>query len=139
MEMTMDTGNSDLVSQRPYPIVMKNYQWVIEEIEKLLTAKVICRSRSSWPAPIIVVPKGDRGKRLVIDYRALNKVSRKFTWPIPKVENILPKLNGAKYLSTLDLRAGYHHVPLNKSLVPKTAFNSPFDKYEYIMVPFGLT
>ena len=57
--MTIDTGNSDPVSQKPYPITMKHYEWVKEEIEKLLTAKVICSSRSSWSVPIIVVPKGD--------------------------------------------------------------------------------
>ena len=103
MEMTIDTGDSNHVSQKPYPIVMKNYQWVKEEIEKLLTAKVICSSRSSWSAPIIVVPKGDGGKRLVIDYCTLNKVTRKCTWPMPKVKDIFSKLNGAKYFSTLDL------------------------------------
>ena len=117
---------------------MKHYDWVKSEIEKLLATKVICSSRSSWSAPIIVVPKGDRGKRLVIDYRALNKVTRKFTWPMPKVEDIFSKLNGATYFSTLDRRVGYHHIPLDKPSIPKTAFNSPFGKYEYIKVPFGL-
>ena len=57
---------------------------------------------------------------------------------MPKVEDIFPKLNGAKYFSTLDLRAGYHHIPLKKSSLPKTAFNSPFGKYEYLKVPFRL-
>ena len=61
-EMNIDTGTSDPVSQKPYPITMKNYQWVKEETEKLLTVKVICSSRSSWLVPIIVVPKGDWGK-----------------------------------------------------------------------------
>ena len=61
-EMVIDMGTSDPVSQKPYMIAMKNYQWVKEEIEKLLTAKVICSSRSSWPMPIIVVPKDDGGK-----------------------------------------------------------------------------
>ena len=136
--MTVDTGNSNPVSQKPYPIAMKNYQWVKEEIEKLLTAKVIHSSRSSWSAPIIVVPKGDGGKWLIIDYRALNKVTRKFTWPMPKVEDIFSKLNGAKYFTTLDLRDGYHHIPFDKSSIPKTAFNSPFRKHEYVKVPFGL-
>ena len=60
--MTTDTGNSDPVSHKPYPIAMKNYQWVKDEIEKLLTLKVIHSSKSSWLAPIIVVPKGDGGK-----------------------------------------------------------------------------
>ena len=77
--MMIDTGASDPISQKLYPIAMQRYQWVKEEIEKLLTAKVIHSSRSSWSAPIIVVPKGDGGKHLVIDYRALNKVTRKFT------------------------------------------------------------
>ena len=57
---------------------------------------------------------------------------------MPKVEDIFSKLNGAKYFSTLDLRAGYHHIPLDKSSIPKTAFNSPFGKYKYVKVPFGL-
>ena len=60
--MMINIGNSDPVSQKPYPIAMKNYQWVKEEIEKLLTAKVICSGRSSWSAVIIVVPKSDGGK-----------------------------------------------------------------------------
>ena len=84
-EMTIDMGTSDPGSQKPYPIAMQNYQWVKEEIEKLLTAKVICSSRSSWSVSIIVVPKGDGGKQLVIDYCILNIVTRKFTWPMPKV------------------------------------------------------
>ena len=114
----IDRGTFDPISQKPYPITMKHYQWVKETIEKLLTAKVIHSSRSSWSALIIVVPKGDGGKCLVIDYRVLNKVTRKFTWPI------------------LDLQAGYHHIPLDKPSILKMAFNSPFGKYKYIKVPF---
>ena len=119
--MTIDTSNSDPVSQKPYPIAMKHYQWVKDEIEKLLAAKVICTSHSSWSAPIIVVPKGNGGKYLVIDYRALNKVTRKFTWPMPKVEDIFSKLIKATYFTTLDLRAGYQYIPLDKPSIPKTA------------------
>ena len=57
---------------------------------------------------------------------------------MPKVEDIFSQLNGAKYFSALDLHAGYHHIPLDESSIPKTAFTSPFGKYEYINVPFGL-
>ena len=117
---------------------MKHYQLVKDEVEKLLAAKVIHNSRSNWSTPIIVVPKGDGGKHLVIDYRALNKVTRKFTWSMPKVEDIFSKLNGTTYFTSLDLWAGYHHIPLDKPSIPKTAFNSPFGKYKYMKVPFGL-
>ena len=91
-EITIDMGTSDPVTQKPYPTAMKNYQWVKEVIEKLLTAKIIHSSRSIWSAPIIVVSKVDGGKQLVIDYCALNKVTRKFTWPMPKVEDIFFKI-----------------------------------------------
>ena len=56
-----------------------------------------------------------------------------------KGEDIFSKFNGAEYFTTLDLRAGYHHIPLEKSSILKTAFNSPFGKYKYIKVPFGLS
>ena len=60
--MTIDIGAADHISQKPYSIALKHYQWVKEEIEKLFAVKVICSSRSSWSALIIVVPKGDGGK-----------------------------------------------------------------------------
>ena len=137
-KLTINTGNSEPVSQKHYPITMKHYQWVKDEIEKLLSAKVIHGNRSSWSAPIIVIPKGDGGKCLVIDYRALNKVMRTFIWSMPKMEDIFSKVNCAKYFSTLDLQAGYHHIPLDEASIPKTAFSSPFGNYEYIKVPLGL-
>ena len=55
-----------------------------------------------------------------------------------KVEDVFSKLNGVKYFSTLDMRAGYHHIPLEKASISKTAFNLPFRKYEYVKVPLGL-
>ena len=56
-EMTINTGDSEPVSQKPFPIAMKNYQWVKDKIEKLLAVKVTHSRRSRWSAPIIVVPK----------------------------------------------------------------------------------
>ena len=137
-QMSINTGDSDPVSQKPYPIAMKHYNWVKEEINKLLEAEVIRNSHSSWSAPIIVVPKGDGSKCLITDYRALNKATRKFVWPMPKVEDIFSQLNGAKYFSTLNLRAGYHHIRVTADSIPKTAFTSPFGKDEYVKVPFRL-
>ena len=55
---------------------------------------------------------------------------------MPKVEDIFSKLNGATYFTTLDLRAGYHHIPFDKPSIPKTAFNSPFGKFEYVAIAY---
>ena len=62
-------GNSEPVSQRSYHIAMKHYDWVRSEINELLSAQVFHSSHSNWSAPIIVVPKGDGGKCIVINYR----------------------------------------------------------------------
>ena len=94
--MQIDTGNSEPVLQRPFSITMKHYNWLKSEINKLLDAQIMCSSHSNWSAPIIVVPKGDGGKYLVNDYRALNKVTWKFVWPMPRVKDIFSKLNGPK-------------------------------------------
>ena len=126
--MSIDTGTANPVSQKPYPIVMKHYDWVKSEIEKLLDAKVICSSCSIWSAPIIVVPKGDGGKHLVIDYRALNKVTRKFMWPMPKVEDIFSKLNGATYFTTLDLCTGIPPHPSRQVIHTQDCFQLAFWK-----------
>ena len=57
---------------------------------------------------------------------------------MPKVEDIFSKLNEATFFTTLGLHAGYHHIPLDKSFIPKMAFNLPFGKFEYVKVLFGL-
>ena len=72
--MTIDTQDSQPVSQKPYPITMKHYKWVKDKINKPLTAKVIQGGQSKWPAPITVVPKGDAGEHIVINYHALNQI-----------------------------------------------------------------
>ena len=75
-EMTIDTGDHLPIAKKPYTLALKHYDWVKEEIDKLHEAGVIRESHSSWSTPIIVVPKGGGGKRLCIDFRALNKITR---------------------------------------------------------------
>ena len=136
--MSIDTGDYPPVAKRPYTLTLKHHDWVKAEIDKLLEAGVIRESDSSWSAPVVVVPKGDGGKRLCIDFRALNAITRTFIWPMPRVEDILARLGKAKYFTTLDLRSGYHHIALDKQSIKKTAFCTPFGKHEHLKVPFGL-
>ena len=109
--VSIDTGDHPPVAKRPYTLALKHHDWVKAEIDKLLEAGVIRESDSSWSAPTVVVPKGDCGKRLCIDFRALNSITKTFIWPVPRVKDILAKLGKAKYFTTLDLRSGYHHIP----------------------------
>ena len=114
--MSIDTGDHPPVAKRSYTLALKHHDWVKAEIDKLLEAGVIRESDSSWSAPIVVVPKGDGGKRLSIDFRALNSITRTFIWPMSRVEDILAKLGKAKYFTTLHLRSGYHHIVLGVEL-----------------------
>ena len=119
MKMQIDTGDSEPVSQRPYPFTMKHYNRVKNGTNRLLDAEVICSSCSSWSGHIIVVPKGDSGKCLVIDYRVLNKVTWKYVWPMQKVEDIFSKLNGTNTFQPLTFMLGVITYPLMKTLSPK--------------------
>ena len=90
--MLIDTGDHPPIAKRPYTLALKHHDWVKAEIHKLLEAGVIRESDSSWSVPIVVVPKGDGGKRLCMDYRALNQITRTYIWPMPRIEDILAKL-----------------------------------------------
>ena len=85
-DMQIDTGTTEPVSQRPSLFAMKQYEWPQNKINKLYHAKVIHSRHSSCSDPIIIVHKGDGGECLIINCKALNKVTRKFIWPMPKVK-----------------------------------------------------
>ena len=138
IEMDIDTGDHPPIAKRPYTLALKHYDWAKQEIDKLLKAGVIRESHSSWSAPVVIVPKCNGEKRLCVDFRALNKITRTYIWPMPRAEDIFAKLGKAKFFTTLDLRAGYHHIALTKDSIKKTGFCLNFGKFEYLKVPFGL-
>ena len=123
--MSIDTSEHPPIAKKPYALALKHYDWVRDEIDKLLEAGIIRESHSSWSASIVVVPKGDGGKRLCMDFRALNAITRTYVWPMPRVEDIFAKLGKAKFFTTLDLRFGYHHIALDDDAIKKTAFVMP--------------
>ena len=109
---------------------------------------------SKWASPIVVVPKKSDPRespkrRLCVDFRKVNELKQEAITagktkgqisihPLPKINEMYVKLKGAKVFSTIDLRSSYHHITLGKSSRAKTAFVTPFGKYEFLMVPFGL-
>ena len=150
--MDIDTGDSPSISSRPYTLPLKHYEWMQREIESLEWAGVIKKSMSTWASPIVIVPKKSAPgeplkRRLCIDFRKVNEPQQEVLAEGKKrgqittsttQDEMYAKLKGAKVFSTIDLRSGYYHIALGKDSRAKTAFVTPFGKYEFLMVPFGL-
>lgn len=104
----------------------------------MLDQGIVVPSTSEWAAPVIVVPKKDGTKRLCVDFRKLNQVTKADPYPIPRVEERIDRLGRARYISALDLTKGYWQVPVAEDSQHKTTFITPFGKYQFTTMPFGL-
>ena len=107
-------------------------------LDKLLSQDITAPSSSPYAAPIVLVRKKSGELRMCCDYRKLNSFTRKDAFPIPRMEECIDALTGAKYFSTLDLASGYHQVEMAEEDREKTAFTTPFGLYEWKRLPFGL-
>jgi hypothetical protein len=82
--------------------------------------------------------KKDDTKRMCIDYRALNEVTTKSKYPLPRIEYLFDQLRGSSVFSKIDLRLGYHQLRIRPSDIPKTTFITKYGLYEYTVLSFGL-
>jgi hypothetical protein len=115
----------------------------LEELEKQLKEYSdngwIRPSQSPYGAPILFVKKKDGSTRMCTDYRALNKITKKNVYPLPRIDDLLDRLQGAKFFTKIDLRQGYHQIRIQDADVEKTAFRTRYGHFEYLVLPFGLT
>ena len=157
--MTIDVKpGSKPAASKPYNTALKHQEFLKQELKALLESGVIERSMFPYAAPIIVVNRKCKPvaplkeqKRLVIDYQKLNQqlITAESAQskskgllaliPTPKIEHIWYKLRKAKYLSTIDLRSGYHHIPIAKEDCHKSAFVCEYGKFEFKRASFGIS
>jgi hypothetical protein len=110
-----------------------------KQLSELMDKGYIRESKSPYGAPVLFVKKKEGTLRMCVDYRALNKISIKNKYPLPRVDELLDRLSGAKYFSKIDLRSGYWQLRIADEDVPKTAFRTRYGHFEFLVMPFGLT
>jgi len=114
-------------------------QIIADQTNKMLKLKVIEPSHSAWVSPVVIVPKKNGKARFCVDYRRLNHITKKDTYPLPRREDCLESLGDAKVFTSLDCTAGYWQVPLRPADREKTAFKTHSEIYHWLSMSFGLT
>ncbi|WVZ80953.1 hypothetical protein U9M48_028386 [Paspalum notatum var. saurae] len=127
------------IAMRQYRMAPIEHEKVKKNIDELLAKGYIRPSSSPWAFPVFVEKKDIDVKRMCVDYRALNKVTIKNKYPLPRIDDLFDQLQGACVFSKIDLRSSYHQLKIRPSDIPKTAFTTKYGLYEYTVMSFGLT
>ncbi len=135
---SIDTGNAPPVKQRAYKLPIAKEEIARQEVERMLVDGLIRHSESAYSSPIVLVGKPDGSHRLCVNYKLLNKVTRKDAFPLPNIQECLTSMAGAAWFHGCDLKSGYHQVLMNDDDIPKTAFVTKDGLYEFLVMPFGL-
>ena len=108
------------------------------QIKAMLEADVIAPSTSPWASNLVLVRKRDNTLRTCVDFRALNARTIRDNWPLPRIDESIDALGGAKYFSTIDLMSGYWQLPVFEPHRPKTAIITHMGTFEFKRMPMGL-
>lgn len=134
---------TDPTADPPFKPVIRLSVAELDELKKqlddLLSRKLIKPSTSPYGAPVLFVKKHDGSLRLCVDYRALNRITKKNRHPLPRIDELIDRFRGAKYFTKLDLISGYHQQRIYEPHTHKTAFRCRYGHFEFNVVPFGLT
>ena len=108
-------------------------------MQELLELGLIRPIYSPYASSIVLLKKKYGTLRMCIDFRALNKKTIKNRYPIPRIDELMDEIFGAKYFSKIDLRSGYHQIRMKEEDVQKTVFRCHYGHFEFLVMSFGLT
>lgn len=145
-----DAAVHDIETETCIPINKRQYRFpeatkkhIKEQVEEMLEQGIIKPSTSPWNAPVLCIPKkpdanGNQKYRMVVDYRALNTITRSFVYPIPLINEILDNIGENSLFTCLDLKSGFYQVSINPNDTEKTAFSTPQGHFEFVGMAMGL-
>ncbi|MCO5552858.1 hypothetical protein L7F22_006376 [Adiantum nelumboides] len=131
--------SSSLPNKPPYRVSQAQQEEIMRQVNKLVEKGMLRPSSSPLCSPVLIVHRKDGTYRMCVDYRALNKITIKNRFPVPRIEDLFDELQGSTYFSRIDLKSGYHQIRIVNEDILKTAFHTTFGLYEYLVMPFGLT
>ena len=125
---------------KPYPVPHSQEKRLKDEIKRLCTYGVLRKiNNSEWACPMFTISKPDGSLRSLADLREVNKVIKRKPFPLPKITDMLQKLEGFMYATSLDLNMGYYHMLLTPFSSRLCTIVLPWGKYEYLRLPMGLS
>ncbi|GFT76149.1 retrovirus-related Pol polyprotein from transposon 412 [Trichonephila clavipes] len=134
----IDTADHPPIKQHPRRLPFAKQEEVGTLLREMQENDIIEPSSSPWASPIVLVRKKDGSTRFCVDYRKLNDVTKKDSYPLPRIDDTLDNLSGHKWFSTLDLKSGYWQVEIHPEDREKTAFTSGQGLWQFKVMPFGL-
>ena len=134
----INTGTAAPVRQPPRRLPLVKREEAEKAIQEMKNDAIIEPSASPWSSPVVLVKKKDGSTRFCVDYRKLNNVTCKDSYPLPRIDDTLEALSGSVWFSTLDLKSGYWQVELGEEDKKKTAFSAGNGLWQFTVMPFGL-
>lgn len=137
IEHRINTSDHPPIAVPPYRMTSYKKEMLRQEIDRLISEGIIEECESPYAAPIVLITKRNK-VRLCVDYRKLNEITVPDNYPLPRMDDLLHEAKPTPYMSTIDLRAGYHQVKVHPDDQDKTAFVCPFGTYRFFRMPYGL-
>src|ERR1700722_3321998 len=135
----IDTGDADPIKSAPARVSPIEQKEIDKQVKEMLENKIIEPSQSPWASRVVMVKKKDGTLRFCIDYRALNAVTQKDSYPLPLITEALDAMQNCKIFSTIDLASEYWQIPLTKRAKRRSAFVTRSGFYQFLRMPFGST
>ena len=137
-EMKIELITEIPVYHGPYRLSQSDLDKVKEIVRDLEVNGIIRESTSPYGSPIILTRKENGKIRMVVDYRALIKITKRIQYPLPLIDDQIDQLKNKGKYTSLDLKSGFHQIPMHSDSIEKTAFVTPDGQWEFLRMPFGL-